>query len=71
MANRTSIQELAAHELDRVTGAAMLLASFDDGNWCGTPVPGKPPIPIKHDLTQQFALPALSVPALSRSALAG
>jgi hypothetical protein len=71
MADRTSIRELAAHELDFVTGAGMLVASFDDGNWCGTPVPGRPPIPPKHDLVLQLTLPTLSVPALPKSVLAG
>lgn len=71
MVDRTSIRELAAHELDLVTGAAMLVASFDDGNWCGTPVPGRPPIPPKHDLALQLTLLALSMPALSKPALAG
>jgi hypothetical protein len=52
------LRVLTDAELAEVSGG------YDEGNWCGTPVPHQP-LPHIADAVQKFVLPALSVNVLA------
>ena len=43
-----SASSVRIQDSEEAAGSATQPASYDDGDWCGTKVPGRPRVPVLH-----------------------